>query len=145
MDSISNFMTHDHRACDEVFAIAEESVGKGNWAKAAGEFEKFRKEMERHLSMEEQVLFPAFDTKTGMDMGPTYVMRSEHQQMRKVMDDMAQAVAAKDGDDYLGQSETLLVLMQQHNMKEEQMLYRMMDQTFGAEADALLAQAKANS
>ena len=31
-------------------------------------------------------------------------------------------------DDYLGIADTLLILMQQHNMKEEQMLYNMMDQ-----------------
>lgn len=138
MDTISNFMTHDHRACDTLFAVAEESAGKGKWDKAKTEYDAFRKEMERHLGLEEQVLFPAFDSKTGMEMGPTYVMRSEHTQIRKVMDEMAQAVADKDGDAYLGQSETLLVLMQQHNMKEEQMLYRMMDQAFGAEAQALL-------
>jgi iron-sulfur cluster repair protein YtfE (RIC family) len=28
-------------------------------------------------------------------------------------------------------SETLMMIMQQHNMKEEQMLYPMMDQTLG--------------
>ena len=143
MNSISDFMANNHRECDNLFAVAEESVGNGKWPKAQTEFDAYRSEMERHLGMEEDVLFPAFDAKTGMEMGPTHVMRSEHQQMRKLIDDMAQKIVDKDSDGYLGASETLMILMQQHNMKEEQMLYRMMDQTFGTEAAALLQRAGA--
>jgi iron-sulfur cluster repair protein YtfE (RIC family) len=145
MNNISDFMTNNHRECDHLFAIAEESVANGKWQKAQGEFEAFRSETERHLAMEEEVFFPAFDAKTGMQGGPTHVMRSEHQQMRKLIADMAQAVAAKDADGYLGMAETLMVLMQQHNMKEEQMLYRMMDQALGVEADTLLERAGVHS
>ena len=100
MASITDFMTNDHRACDDIFALAEESVANGKWPKAKTEFANFCAEIERHLVME-------------------------------------------DRDGYLGLSETLMVLTQQHNMKEEQMLYHMMDQTFGAEATALLTRAGA--
>ncbi len=143
MNYISDFMTHSHRECDNLFAVAEESAAKGKWQKAQAEFDAYRSEIERHLVMEENVLFPAFDAKTGMEMGPTHVMRSEHQQMRKLIDDMAQMITAKDTGGYLGVSETLMVLTQQHNMKEEQMLYRMMDQTFETEGGALLERARA--
>jgi iron-sulfur cluster repair protein YtfE (RIC family) len=138
MTNISDFMTNNHRDCDDLFAAAEESVANGKWPKAQTEFEAFRGEMERHLGMEEDVFFPAFDAKTGMEGGPTHVMRSEHAQMRTLIDNMAQALAAKDGDTYLGVAETLMIMMQQHNMKEEQMLYRMMDQALGSEAGTLL-------
>ena len=140
MDHISDFMTSNHHACDELFASAEESVGNGNWAKGNSEFSAFLAAMKHHFTIEEEVLFPAFDEKTGMDMGPTFVMRSEHRQMEKVFGDMQQALAAQDSDGYLGLSETLLMLMQQHNMKEEQMLYRMMDQQLAEETPALLKQ-----
>jgi hemerythrin-like domain-containing protein len=143
MTSISEFMASDHRACDNLFAVAEESVAKGKWDKADEQFATFRKETERHLGMEEDSIFPAFEAKTGMTGGPTQVMRTEHQQMRQLFDDMAQKLAAKDSDGYLGLSETLMVMMQQHNMKEEQILYRMMDQSFGSEAATVLERAGA--
>lgn len=143
MDQISDFMTNNHRECDNLFAVAEESAAKGKWEKVQDEFNAYRTAIEHHLVMEESVLFPAFDAKTGMEMGPTHVMRLEHQQMRKLVDDLAQMVAVKDADGYLGVSETLMVLTQQHNMKEEQMLYNMMDQTFEAESGALLERARA--
>jgi len=143
MTTIIEFMSNSHRTCDNLFAEAEEHVAKGKWDKAAEQFNAFRTETERHLGMEEETLFPTFEQKTGMTGGPTQVMRSEHQQMRQVIEDMAQSLAAKDADGYLGQSETLMVLMQQHNMKEEQVLYRMMDQSFGGEVTSLLERAGA--
>ncbi len=143
MANITDYMTNDHRSCDDIFALAEESVANGKWPKAKAEFATFCIEIERHLAMEEDILFPAFETKSGMQGGPTVVMRSEHQQMRKLISDMAQCVQDNNRDGYLGLSETLMVLTQQHNMKEEQMLYHMMDQTFGTEAQALLVRAGA--
>lgn len=140
MDHISDFMTNNHHTCDELFASAEESVGNGEWANGNSKFNAFLAAMKHHFTIEEEVLFPVFVTKTGMDNGPTVVMMSEHRQMEKLFDDMQQSLTEQDGDGYLGLSETLLMLMQQHNMKEEQMLYRMIDQHLAAETPALLKQ-----
>ncbi len=60
--------------------------------------------------------------------GPTQVMRMEHQQMRALVQDLDTALNNQDKDRYLGLSETLMVMMQQHNMKEEMMLYPMLAQ-----------------
>ena len=138
MASIETFMAQDHKDCDERFARAESAAARGDWASAAAEFDAFRKAMERHFEMEEGVLFSAFEDRTGMSGGPTMVMRAEHEQMRGVLAMLGEAVAARDTDEYLGQAETLNVLMQQHNIKEEQVLYRMMDEHLSAESDALL-------
>jgi DUF438 domain-containing protein len=75
-----------------------------------------------------------------MYMGPTQVMRGEHVQMRELMDAACASLAAKDAEDYSGNAETLLVMMQQHNMKEENMLYPMCDQHLMDQIDALLPQ-----
>lgn len=139
MDTISQFMTHDHHACDDLFAAAENAAGKPDWAACAENFKKFYDAMEHHFVMEEQVLFPAFEEQTGMTMGPTQVMRSEHVQMRQVLKSMGEAVARKDVEAYLGQSETLLILMQQHNIKEESVLYPMSEQALGARQAELIA------
>jgi hemerythrin-like domain-containing protein len=83
-------------------------------------------------------LFPKFEQATGSAMGPTQVMKAEHAQMRQLFKDMQSAVDDQDKDRYLGLSETLMIVMQQHNMKEEQILYRMADQAFGDIADEIL-------
>ncbi|MCK5002013.1 MAG: hemerythrin domain-containing protein [Gammaproteobacteria bacterium] len=126
--NIKEFMAHDHKECDRLFAIAESAAASEDWDTATQTFNDFIQAMERHLGVEENELFPAFEEATGMTMGPTEMMRSEHDQMRVLFAEMRDAMERQHSDDYLGISETLLILMQQHNMKEEQILYNMMDQ-----------------
>lgn len=133
-------MEHDHRHCDGLFAAAEAAVEAGQWQQAGEAHEAFVAAMEHHLQGEEQVLFPAFEEQSGMTMGPTSVMRHEHEQMRQLFHEMGQALQGERSDDYLGASETLLIMMQQHNAKEEQILYPMLDQVLGAQAQSLMEQ-----
>jgi iron-sulfur cluster repair protein YtfE (RIC family) len=143
MPSISGIMTDDHRHCDQLFADAEASVSQGDWATAAAHYVRFRDAMEHHFTLEEQVLFPAFEGRTGSGLGPTQVMRMEHIQMRRLLEEMDAAARDRQPDAYLGTAETLIIIMQQHNMKEEQILYRMTDQLLGDQADQLIQQMRA--
>lgn len=138
MQSFLDYLSADHRRCDELFAEAEASVRRRAWAGAADKFRAFHAAMLRHLDMEESVLFPAFDARTGHAGGPTRVMCNEHAQIRDLLDSMEDSVAAEDEADYAGLAETLLWLMQQHNLKEEQILYPMSDQMLADARGGLL-------
>lgn len=143
MTPIRTFMTADHRHCDDLFATAEEAVAKGDAAAGKAAFGHFRQALLRHLATEEIDLFPAFEAKTGMTMGPTRVMRMEHEQMRHLLDEAEKALERGDADDYFGHAETLLIMMQQHNLKEENMLYPMCDDQLAVEAASLLPRLEA--
>lgn len=143
METISDYLSSDHRCCDDYFAAAEEHAAKKDWDAAAVSFEQFLSTMTHHFGMEEQVLFPEFERTTGNTQGPTQVMRMEHEQMRELFARMAAAIAAKDANEYAGLSETLLILLQQHNLKEEHVLYPMSEQAFGARGEEVLLQLKA--
>ena len=75
MNNIKNAMTDDHRRCDSIFAVKED------------------------------LLFPAFESASGMTMGTTQVMRDEHIQMRVLICAARDALAVKDVDDYSGNAE----------------------------------------
>lgn len=143
MDTVSSYMTGDHHRCDELFALAEEAVSGQDWHQIDTVLQTFLKSMHHHFKMEEEVLFPAFENRTGMSMGPTQMMRMEHIQMRELFAAMNDAVKQPDKDEFLGQAETLLMVMQQHNMKEEQMLYLMADRALSDQMDAVLQQLRA--
>lgn len=145
MHTIVDFLGSDHRVCDDLFASAEVAVAQNNWDSACSLFERFQAAMAHHLAMEETVLFPAFEARTGNNTGPTQVMRMEHAQMRGLLQDMAGAAADANHGRYLGLSETLNMLMQQHNLKEENMLYPMSDQVLGGERGNLLSAMQAVS
>lgn len=143
MTTISDFLAPDHKRCDSLFAAAESAVSEGDWDTAAAEFRRFQEALLHHFAMEEEVMFPAFEATTGMTQGPTAVMRSEHRQMTVLLNLMADTMARKNRDGFLGDADTLLIVMQQHNVKEEQMLYRMADQALAGELDGLLERMRA--
>jgi iron-sulfur cluster repair protein YtfE (RIC family) len=129
---ITQALQHHHKHCDDLFAAAEALGHAGDWSACEPAAAGFCAEMDAHFSTEEQVLFPAFASATGMSGGPVAVMRMEHAQMRDLMAQMMAAAAAHDRNAYIGAAETLLILMQQHNMKEENILYPMCDDSLGA-------------
>lgn len=126
--SISQLMHKHHVRCDDLFVAAENVCHDKNWSAANDAAAAFVKDIETHFRAEEEVLFPAFEQATGMSSGPTTVMRMEHAQMRDLFEQMTAAIAGKDLEAFSGAAETLLVLMQQHNMKEENILYPMCEQ-----------------
>jgi hemerythrin-like domain-containing protein len=140
MQPISDYMNKDHKHCDAAFARAGDRATARDLTGLARDGGTFLREIERHIGIEEKLLFPAFEEKTGMTSGPTETMRSEHEQMRGMFAQMRAAIEAKDAEQYLGIAETLLILLRQHNMKEENMMYPMLDQSLGDDAHSLLTQ-----
>jgi len=123
------------------FLDVEASIGADDWDQARTALAGFREATLRHFRREEEVLFPELEAKIGTTDGPTAVMRMEHEQMRSLFDQLAQAVEAHDKSRALSLTESFMVLVQQHNMKEEQVLYPLADQALGeAERDRMLAQ-----
>jgi len=138
MSTIKEYLTNDHRKCDEIFAQMESKAGE-NLEDAKALTTEFVADMEHHFQMEERVMFLEFETKTGMTQGPTAMMRQEHMQMRGLMQQLLESIDEKNSDKFFGTSETLMILLQQHNMKEEQMLYSMAQQHLSAESDRIVA------
>lgn len=141
MDLISDIMIRHHRDCDAGFARAGEKAQAADWDGLRREAAGVLDELERHIAVEEELLFPAFEERTGMNEGgPTATMRMEHGQMRGMFAQMRAAAEARDAVRYLETSDTLLALLEQHNIKEESMMYPMLDQALGEDAAPLLEQ-----
>lgn len=138
--SITSVMTDDHRACDGLFVAAEQALERGDRAAARTWLNRFCEAVRTHFDTEERDLFPRFEKATGMTQGPTRMMRLEHEEMRELMQRLAAALDDGDEEDFHGEAETLLIMMQQHNMKEENILYPMCDAHLHGADDALATQ-----
>ena len=125
---IKEYMTQDHRECDNLYAPLEEALMQGDFEKALELFVPFRNAMLKHFAMEEEVLFPKMEEFMGGGEGPIYVMKMEHNQIRSIINQLGEAIEAKNKDKALGLGETFMIMTQQHNMKEEQILYTMAEQ-----------------
>lgn len=130
-------LTDDHRRCDSLLAAAETATTGNDWDAIVHEAEVFREAMERHFEFEEQRLFPQLEARVPMAAGPTGVMRMEHQQMRQLMAELANAARMQDKGACIGALETLHMVAQQHNAKEEAILYPMADEALQGQAEAM--------
>ncbi len=137
---ISQYLINEHRECDNLFAKAEAAAAKGDFALTKEEFLKFADETLLHFKKEEEEFFPKFEEITGSSDGPTMVMKYEHDQVRGLFGKMAQAIENENKDTFLSLAESLMILLQQHNMKEEQMLYAMADRVLSPDAKEELIQ-----
>lgn len=138
--SIGDFMVSDHRRCDDALARAAQAGATGDWSAASAAFEAFHGAITRHIAAEEDVLFPAFERATGRSSigGPTEIMRVEHEQLRELFDWMRDVLASREAALYRELHEALFALLLQHNVKEERMMYPMLDRALAGQTDELV-------
>jgi hemerythrin-like domain-containing protein len=123
------FFTDDHRDSDALWVAIEAVLDLGDSAALDRAWQQFDQCTRRHLAMEEEVLFPAFERMSGTeDGGPTAIMRQEHQQIRALLDQIGFAIGEGDTEQAFDLGDTLQLVIQQHNIKEEGMLYPMAGQ-----------------
>jgi len=137
---LSRFFTQDHRDCDASWAQVEAAVDSGDDELAMAVWQRFDRSLRAHFAMEEEVIFPAFEQATGMTGGPTAMMRIEHTQMRGILDQMSSDADRGDFESVADHGDTLLMVIQQHNMKEENILYSMCEQNLAGQWAELATQ-----
>ncbi|MCX6061089.1 MAG: hemerythrin domain-containing protein [Campylobacterales bacterium] len=135
---ILEFMRDDHRACDHLYTEAENALADKKIDEAKTLFDQFYRATNHHFDMEERELFITFEKRTGMMGGPTQMMRYEHQQLRAQLESMLKALTEGKYDDFFGIGESFMIMLQQHNMKEEQMLYPMIDRALADDAEIMI-------
>jgi hemerythrin-like domain-containing protein len=137
-DTIAAFMTDDHQRCDRLLAACEQLVSVGDWTRLAERATELSSALTGHFDMEERVLFTELVAVSPWASGPTGMMTMEHGQMRALVEQLGEAVGEQDADACLGILETLHLVIQQHNSKEEGILYPMADESLGDQAPGIL-------
>lgn len=137
-DPVTGLLTADHRRLDAVLADVKQEVKDQDLARARSLFAGFRRGLERHILVEEEVLFPAFEHHTGArEGGPTAVMRAEHAEIRRLMADVAGALEAAEGPPATTTPlAELTAILYAHNGKEERILYPMSDRALAEDEPA---------
>ncbi|HEY8856292.1 MAG TPA: hemerythrin domain-containing protein [Rugosibacter sp.] len=121
--TITRLLIAHHKKCEDMMLTAKEVAAQLDWTKVDMILRELSTELEKHLSVEEDVIFPAYEKASGIRSGPTQVMRQEHHQMRGLLQTLQQVLADQENEIFIKMIDTLIGLMQQHNMKEEQVLY----------------------
>lgn len=137
-DTISDYFSWDHDRLDALLQSASNFVKDGTWVHAWRVYAEFERGLDRHIRLEEEILFPVFEARTG-NTGPTTVMREEHKVIRGVLAVLAAAVGRADAAGFQSGLAALDVVLPEHNAKEEQVLYPMADRVLPDHERAALA------
>ncbi len=123
-----------------IFSSSSNQLKTKEYAQARAFFRKFKFGLQRHILWEEEILFPIFESKTGMkDTGPTAVMRQEHVLIKEALE-MLHLKVQKNNPDSDAEEKVLTDLLTSHNYKEESILYPAIDKLTSIEERAVLFQ-----
>lgn len=132
-DSVTRYLAWDHDRLDGLLGEATRCVEEGHFKQAGSVFSAFDAGLRRHIRIEEQILFPVFESLTGMKSGPTVVMRMEHRAIEVELARMRGALDIRDASEYASGLTTLHGVLGPHNLKEESVLYPTTDDLLEAD------------
>lgn len=139
--TVNEALSWDHDRLDDLEDRAFKARARGDFEEAKALYAVFAFGLRRHIRFEEELLFPEFEARAGFpaENGPTAVMRDEHREILVDLDRIEKAIG--DGAapvDSLRHG--LHLVLGNHNLKEEHIVYPMTDQALGElESDALVA------
>ena len=125
-----------YRRLDEMLDRVEMAVEIGSWREARGGFARFQTELEIHMRLEEDLMFPSFEAFTGPGFGPPAVMRAEHGQIRGFLAAIEGLLRVEQPIDEA--ADALETLLSAHNAKEERIVYPLFERHAPGEAYAAL-------
>jgi len=132
-DSVSRYLAWDHDRLDGLLVEVTQRVEDGHLGQAKSLFRTFDDGLRRHIRIEEDVLFPIFESRTGVrGCGPTTVMCAEHRVIEGELTRMREALDIGDAAEYASGLAALHGVLGAHNLKEESVLYPTTDDLLDA-------------
>jgi iron-sulfur cluster repair protein YtfE (RIC family) len=125
MSNSDNWLIHEHSQYENLLTECQEAVGIEDWRTVDSLFRTLISHLKRHMAMEEEVLYPAYEEAADAPQGPTRALRDEHDAIVRLIRDMDRVIRSRNSDYTL---ECLVVLEQQmikHHEKEEDLFLPM--------------------
>lgn len=135
MAGLAESLMEHHRYCDQLFESAASAAAAQDWDAFGRHLAAVSDALTLHIAFEEDELFPAFEEATGQRGGPTEVMRIEHADMRELLTALGSAVPRVDPEGCTAELARLRAMLQEHNVKEEAVLYPACDHLLGARTE----------
>jgi iron-sulfur cluster repair protein YtfE (RIC family) len=122
-ETVTNYLSWDHDRLETILETTRRAVEARRLPDARAIYRGFDEGLARHIRIEEELLFPVFEAKSGIADGPTAVMRSEHKAIQLALTMMREGLDALDPVRFDAGLKYLQSVLPGHNAKEEHVLY----------------------
>ena len=101
MSSSDNWLIHEHSLYENLLTRCQDAVEIEDWAGADLTFRELVTHLKRHMALEEEVLYSAYEAAVEAPQGPTKALREEHDQIVRLVRDMVRVIKTRDSDHVL--------------------------------------------
>ena len=143
-ETITGFMNAEHNRLRDLWEQTTAALKAEEFGRLHGLARDFIAALKRHISAEEQIVFPAIESKS-KNNEPTNAMRLEHRQLEHMLERLKPLLTVAELWTGIGAVEGQEIepgaLLRSHENKEHDVLYPLADQLLGVEeARALVTQ-----
>ena len=140
MSSSDNWLIHEHSLYEDLLSSCHEAVEIEDWGGANRVFRELVTHLKRHMALEEEVLYSAYEAAVEAPQGPTRALREEHDQIVRLVRDMLRIIKTRDSDHVLESLVHLEKHMIKHHEKEEDIFLPMASHILDARREEISQQ-----
>jgi len=140
MSSDNNWLIHEHSLYENLLSRCTEAVEVEDWKTVNTLFKRMVTHLKRHMALEDEVLYPAYEASTTAPQGPTGALREEHDRIVQLVTDMARVLETRDSDYALECLAHLERQMIKHHEKEEDIFLPMASHILDARREEISQQ-----
>ena len=138
MNSTDNWLVHEHSLYENLLDQCLEAVDIEDWGTVNRAFSELITHLKRHMALEEEVLYPAYESAPHAPQGPTAALRAEHDDLVRLIKDMLALIKTRNSDLVAGGLAYLETHMIKHHEKEEDIFLPMASHILNTSRDELL-------
>jgi len=138
MSNTDNWLVHEHSLYENLLSRCRDAVETEDWGNVDQITHELVTHLKRHMALEEEVLYPAYESSPQAPQGPTMALREEHTNIVRLIQDTARVIRSRDSDHVLECLAHLEHQMIKHHEKEEDIFLPMASHILNANRDELL-------
>ena len=138
MNTTDNWLVHDHGEYEELLSHCREAVESEDWESVKHIFTEFIQRLKAHVDLEEQVLYPAYESKSAAPKEPTDSLRHEHDKLIQYLRGMLPICSTRNSEPFLECLVEFEKLLIKHHEKEEDIFLPMAGLILQDEREELL-------
>jgi iron-sulfur cluster repair protein YtfE (RIC family) len=125
--SISFYFEREHDRLDSLFQDYQR-LKPSDFPRARECFLQFEFGLRRHIAWEEEILFTLFEEKTDfLEYSPVATLRDEHREILQALEALKIKILGANPNS-IGREKQFLILLGNHNLREESVLFPMIDE-----------------
>jgi len=138
MNRTDNWLVHEHSLYENLLFRCQDAAEVEEWRAVDLAFSEFVTHLKRHMAVEEEVLYPAYESAPDAPQGPTTALREEHSDIIRLVQDVARVIKTRGSEHVLECLAHLEKQMIKHHEKEEDIFLPMAGHFLNTTRDELM-------